>query len=176
MNRHPGGIAATETLLAHAKLLPGIRLLDLGAGDGETVRFLRREGFLAEGIDREPGGPEVKTGDFLNLPYEEESFDACISQCAFLVSGDPERALSQAYRVLKPGGALLLSDVHPGNLKELMKQAGFTLVWERDITGLWKEYYLEAIWTDSCCGEYEEIAARYKGQKLFYHQLVGRKE
>lgn len=78
---------------------------------------------------------------------------------------------------MKKGGFLLLSDLDTGNLLEMAEQTGFTILRQEDQTLLWREYYLEAIWNDSfCCEEYTILQKEYKGKKLRYTMLVGRKE
>ena len=89
MNRHPGGEAQTLHLLEYVKFRKGMEALDLGAGEGETVRILKSLGINAHGVDLSPRSRDVQKGDFLNLDYTAESMDLCISQCAFFVSGDP---------------------------------------------------------------------------------------
>ena len=64
--KHPGGISMTRQLLSLSGLSSG-RILDMGAGDGHSVRFLRASGFDAAGIDLIPGD-DVLYGDFLNCP------------------------------------------------------------------------------------------------------------
>ena len=71
----------------------------------------------------------------------------------------------------------ILSDLDTGNLLEMAEQTGFTILRQEDQTLLWREYYLEAIWNDSfCCDEYKLLQKEYKGKKLRYTMLVGRKE
>ena len=177
MNRHPGGEEQTLHLLEHIELRKGMKALDLGAGEGETVRLLRSFGLNACGVDLFPRSSDVQRGDFLNLKYSSDSIDLCISQCAFFVSRDQKNALSECWRVLKKGGFLLLSDLDTGNLLEMAEQTGFTILRQEDQTLLWREYYLEAIWNDSfCCEEYKLLQKEYKGKKLRYTMLVGRKE
>ena len=78
---------------------------------------------------------------------------------------------------MKKGGFLLLSDLDTGNLSEMAEQTGFTILRQEDQTLLWREYYLEAIWNDSFCSEeYKLLQKEYKGKKLRYTMLVGRKE
>ena len=110
MNRHPGGEAQTLQLLKYVKLRKGMEALDLGAGEGETVRILRSLGINAHGVDLSPRSRDVQKGDFLNLDYTAESMDLCISQCAFFVSGDQQKAVSECWRVLKKGGVFALND------------------------------------------------------------------
>ena len=166
MNRHPGGEAQTLHLLENIEWKKEMKALDLGAGEGDTVRILKSFGMDAHGVDLFPRGSDVETGDFLHLQYPSDSIDLCISQCAFFVSRDQKNALSECWRVLKKGGFLLLSD-----------QTGFTILRQEDQTLLWLEYYLEAIWNDSFrCEEYKLQQKEYKGKKLRYTMLVGRKE
>ena len=154
-----------------------MKALDLGAGEGDTVRILKSFGLEAHGVDLFPRGSDVEIGDFLHLQYSSDSIDLCISQCAFFVSRDQKNALSECWRVLKKGGFLLLSDLDTGNLSEMAEQTGFTILRQEDQTLLWREYYLEAIWNDSfCCEEYKLLQKEYKGKKLRYTMLVGRKE
>ncbi len=177
MNRHPGGEEQTLHLLKSIELKKGMKALDLGAGEGETVRIMKAFGLNVQGVDLVPRSSEVQRGDFLNLQYAADSMDLCISQCAFFVSRDQKNALSECWRVLKKGGFLLLSDLDTGNLSEMAEQTGFTILRQEDQTLLWREYYLEAIWNDSfCCEEYKILQKEYKGKKLRYTMVVGRKE
>ena len=126
----------------------------MGAGDGSAVRLLRSLGYEAEGIDLEPRGANVVQGDYLCAPYADGSFDGILSQCSFYVSGDVPGALKEAGRLLKKGGKLVFSDV-TGDVVGLLNQAreaGFAVRHLEDLTGQWKEYYLEALWTqDDVC-------------------------
>ena len=64
-----------------------------------------------------------------------------------------------------------------GNLVEILKDTGFTILRQENQTSLWREYYLEAIWKDSfCCEEYKLLQKEYKGKKIGYTMVVGRKE
>ena len=116
MNRHPGGEAQTLHLLENIEWKKEMKALDLGAGEGDTVRILKSFGLEAHGVDLFPRGSDVEIGDFLHLQYSSDSIDLCISQCAFFVSRDQKNALSECWRVLKKGGFLLLSDLDTGNL------------------------------------------------------------
>ena len=109
--RHPGGEAAALRLVEMAGITPPCRLIDLGAGAGGTVRLLRSLGFEALGIDLLPG-EGVERGDVLAPPFPPGSFDAALCECAFFLSGDPERALREAARLLRPGGRALIK-LHP---------------------------------------------------------------
>lgn len=154
MNRHPGGESHTLQMLELSMLQPPARILDFGAGDGETVSLLRSLGYLAEGIDLNPGSIVVQQGDFLHPPYSGDCFDGIISQCAFYVSGNQNLALAQAYRMLRNDGILMLSDVWFSDAASAAEAAGFRILFHEDLTRLWREYYLNALWTEDSvpCG------------------------
>ena len=52
MNRHPGGEAQTLHLLENIEWKKEMKALDLGAGEGDTVRILKSFGLEAHGVDR----------------------------------------------------------------------------------------------------------------------------
>ena len=166
---HPGGIPMTHRLLAMAGLTrPGdtadraLRILDMGAGNGQTIRLLRDMGFAAEGIDKSPGVAvgdlPVHKGDFFHCPFADEAFDIICSECAFYISGDARTALKGAARLLKKHGRLLLADVSFVSSEshiQRLQEAGFSVLALEDITPLWKEYYISRIWegtADQLCG------------------------
>lgn len=164
---HPGGEEHSRYLIELSFLPEGSRWLDMGAGDGAAVRLLRDLGHRAEGIDLAPRGEDVRTGDFLSTDYESGSFDGILSQCAFYLSGDVPGALKEAGRLLRKGGKLVFSDVCPG-VRDLIfaaRGAGFAVRHMEDLTDLWKEYYIEALWR-------EEVACMPKGKGFSYVLFV----
>ena len=169
MNGHPESEEKTRRMPVLAELPPGASVLDLGAGAGETLALLRALGYAARGIDLAPRAETVERGDLLRSGFPDASFDAVLSQCAFFVSGDQKGALREAARLLRPGGKLLLSDVFFEDPEPLLKAAGFETLHAEDMTAVWKEYYLEALWRgDPLCCE----VPRGKNQ---YWMLIGRK-
>ena len=150
MLRHPGGEKHSRYLIELSFLDKNSKWLDMGAGDGETVRLLRTLSYSAEGIDLEPRGKDVTRGNFLECPWQDGFFDGILSQCSFYVSGDVSGALKEASRLLRKGGKLVFSDVTE-NVVQLLNQcrhAGFAVRHLEDLTDEWKEYYLEALWKD----------------------------
>ena len=147
---HPGGEGHSRYLMELAFLDVPSSWLDMGAGDGETVRILRSMGHEAVGIDLCPRGADVQQGDFLRCPYEDGVFDGVISQCSFYVSGNVPGALTEAARVLRRGGKLVFSDVTENVVQLLsdVRRAGFAVRHIEDLTDVWKEYYLEALWRE----------------------------
>ena len=151
---HPGGEQHSRYLIELAFLEKGTKWLDMGAGDGSTVRLLRSLGYCAEGIDLVPGGKDVTRGDYLDAPWQDGFFDGMISQCSFYVSKDVPGALKEASRLLRKGGKLVFSDVTENvvTLLNQCREAGFAVRHLEDLTDQWKEYYLEALWTqDDVC-------------------------
>ncbi len=121
--RHMADLLENESI----DLDENTRVLDLGAGYGGSMRHLARrfgchcvalnlsevENMRDREINREQGLDQlidVVDGDFTSLPYEDSSFDVIWSQDALLHSGDREKVLAEAVRVLKPGGRLIFTD------------------------------------------------------------------
>ena len=151
---HPGGEKHSRYLIELAFLEKGTKWLDMGAGDGGTVRLLRSLGYRAEGIDLEPRGKDVQRGNYLEAPWQDGFFDGIISQCSFYVSDEVSAALKEAARLLHKGGKLVFSDVTENvvTLLNQCREAGFAVRHLEDLTDQWKEYYLEALWTqDNVC-------------------------
>ena len=156
-------------MLELSGLCPGARVMDLGAGAGESVALLQGLGYAAQGLDLSPRSPQIERGDLLHTGYPDGSFDAVLSQCAFYVSGDVPSALRESRRLLHPGGLLLYSDVFFVPPEPLIADAGFTLVAAEDMTPQWKDYYIEALWRGDplCCD--------LPRQKCSYWLLIGKK-
>lgn len=179
--KHPGGLTMTKRLLAQSTLLP-CKILDMGAGDGITVKYLLESGYDAWGIDLKQSVsctfPRIYSGDFLHTPFSSESFDALISECAFYLSQDIAGALKESARILKRSGKLLLADVcflPPDAYQKLITEAGFSIISFEDITPLWKEYYLSCIWdgtvSDICTSA---IEGKVNGKCSYYLTICER--
>ena len=106
-------------LLDHARLFPGAKVLDAGCGPGFVAASAKLLGADVEGIDFSEGMveqakdrfPDINfaVADVEDLPARDETFDAVLSNIVLFHVTDPEKAMSEARRVLKLDGRFVFS-------------------------------------------------------------------
>lgn len=125
-----------------ASLQPGQTVLDLGSGAGLDCFFAAKkvgETGHVIGVDMTPEmierarssaqrlnihNVEFRQGYLEDLPVESQTMDVIISNCVINLSPDKSRVFAEAFRVLKPGGQMAVSDiVTDGPLPETIKQS-----------------------------------------------------
>lgn len=135
LNRVYGGRDFTERRYANLAVLdprPGETVLDLGCGNGKLLPELDRamtgRGRIV-GVDMSPDmlgmaaeatrgleTVELRAGDALAIPLPDASVDRIVSIQVFEYIADLAPALAECARVLRPGGLLVIGDMHFGTL------------------------------------------------------------
>ncbi|QND63796.1 methyltransferase domain-containing protein [Mesorhizobium loti] len=125
---HIGGVAATRELIDQMGLKPAAKLLDIGSGIGGPARFVANSaGADVTGIDLTQSYVDIATslskrteladktrfvqGSALDMPFADASFDAAIILHVGMNLPDKPKLMSEAARVLKPGGIFAVYDV-----------------------------------------------------------------
>ena len=108
------------------RLVPAITVADLGAGEGLVSQLLARRAEQVWCIDNSPRMVEVgtelarknglanlayKLGDIERVPLADKSVDLAILSQALHHANHPQTAVDEAFRILKPGGQLLVLDL-----------------------------------------------------------------
>jgi SAM-dependent methyltransferase len=111
------------------------------------------------------GNVEFRLGEIESLPVADGAADAVISNCVINLSPDKPRVFREAFRALKPGGRLLVSDiVLRGELPEKLRQS--VELWAGCLAGaMQEEDYLGAIRAAGFAGV-EVVSARQAGDLL----------
>lgn len=141
---------------ALAQLKPGEVVLDLGSGGGiDVLLSAKRVGptgkaygldmtdemlALAAANKKKAGIENVEflRGEIENIPLPNDTVDVVISNCVINLSGDKDRVLREAFRVLKPGGRFAVSDVVTrGDVPDAIKDK--VLLWVGCVAGALKD-------------------------------------
>jgi SAM-dependent methyltransferase len=124
---HPGGFALTLRTAELAGLRPGMHILDVSSGRGTQALFYAREfGVDVTGIDIAEdmvhtathqaqqaglaGRVRFRQGDSQCLPFDANSFDAVINECAVGIPDESQKVLDEMARVVRPGGVVAIHE------------------------------------------------------------------
>ncbi len=122
-------VAAAEAFARRIGVKPGARVLDVACGSGNVAIPLARDGAVVTGVDIAPNlleqaqqraiaenlAIQFEEGDAEQLPYDDASFDAVVSMFGAMFAPRPEMVVSEAARVLRPGGLLAMANWNPAS-------------------------------------------------------------
>lgn len=111
-------------MLAHLGDLRKQTVLDIGSGDGILSRELVKQGavaiagdrifnFVKAAVESQPTIPSVQQSAVDPLPFPQDNFDKVVSNLVLMWLPEIETFAHETYRVLKPGGRLVVSITHP---------------------------------------------------------------
>jgi SAM-dependent methyltransferase len=136
-----------DRLLDAADVRTGCHMLDLGTGPGIVAAAGLRRGAVVSALDADPqmartaarNAPQadVRVAVLPDLPYEDQAFDAVVGNFVINHVGEPEAALKELRRVLRPGGRAALTCWRmPGSgvlavVRDAMDQVG--VPWPDDV-------------------------------------------
>ena len=120
---HPGGADLTREAVRAAGWKAGDRVLDVGCGDGSSMRLLRDEfGVKPVGCDRDKailarakeldGTLQLRQTDGLSLDFPSLYFDGALLECSFSLMNRHDELLHELYCILKPGAAFAMTDLY----------------------------------------------------------------
>jgi ubiquinone/menaquinone biosynthesis C-methylase UbiE len=126
--------AGAVEILDSWNITPGLHVLDVGCGSGQSAIPAAHRGHRVTGIDiaenliehaRERASFEgldaqFDVGDAENLPYADNSFDAAISMIGAMFAPQPEKVVAEFARVLRPGGRLYMANWTPRGMPAQM--------------------------------------------------------
>ena len=133
--------------LANGILPPGGRMMDLGCGIGHSYHLLAPRETI--GVDISPEALQEQkratvVADMRDLPFEDDYFDSVLSVQSLEHVPDPEKAVAQIARVLRPGGTAMI--VTPNRLTlgrpdEIIDPYHFREFDHRELESLCREYF-----------------------------------
>lgn len=100
------------------------KVLDAGSGNGDVAIYMERKGLSVQGVELLPQHvlqaqenfkrnnvqANVQQGNYEHLRFKSDSFDGAYTMETLVHASDPDKAIRELYRVLKPGGVVVLSE------------------------------------------------------------------
>ena len=120
---HPGGADLTREAAKFCAWGKGDRILDIGCGDGSSMRLLRDElGVKPVGCDRDKAmlafakeqdaSLQLRETDGMSLDFPSLYFDGALMECSFSLMNRHDEMLHELYCVLKPGASFAITDLY----------------------------------------------------------------
>jgi len=152
-NASSGAVARRKKILKALELTTGDRALDVGSGPGnqafEMSPIVGDSGHI-DGVDSAEGAIKIarqrcselknvnfQVGEATNLPFNNETFDVVMSSKVFEFLDDVAAAIAEMYRVLKPGGRVLIHDTDWGATlwysRDPVRMARIMEIWDRHL-------------------------------------------
>jgi ubiquinone/menaquinone biosynthesis C-methylase UbiE len=117
----------TPAFLAMLPDVAGLRGLDIGCGEGHNTRLLAQRGAAMTALDisptfirharqaerEQPLGIDYQIASGAELPFRERTFDFAVAFMSLMDMAEADRAIREAFRVIKPGGFFQFSITHP---------------------------------------------------------------
>jgi len=124
---HPGGFALTKRTAEITGMKPGLNILDVSSGRGtQSIYYAKEFGVHVTGLDISPDMVKTATanaikcnasrqvtfrqGDSQSLPFDDNTFDIVINECAVGIPDDSQKVLNEMFRVTKPGGSIAIHE------------------------------------------------------------------
>jgi SAM-dependent methyltransferase len=124
---HPGGYELTKRTAEMCELKKGMSVLDVSSGRGtQSVFYAKTYGVNVTGLDISQEMVDTATqraeeqglhkqinfvlGDSQNLPFEENTFDVVINECAVGIPDNSQKVLDEMMRVVKPNGTVAIHE------------------------------------------------------------------
>jgi ubiquinone/menaquinone biosynthesis C-methylase UbiE len=124
---HPGGFALTKRTAEITGMKSNMKVLDVSSGRGtQSIYYAKEFGVDVIGVDISPNmvitatacaiknnvsrQVTFKQGDSQSLPFDANTFDVVINECAVGIPDDSQKVLNEMVRVAKPGGSIAIHE------------------------------------------------------------------